>query len=607
MARTNQQSRSTDGVDKAPPQDLPLEVFILNRLINDPTSFLPIIQALEPFDFYVPEHQEVFTTVLNLYKEFGRPINFMDISSYYIRHSKDYNILLTINTAPSPVSYYINDNVKVLQDLSAQRQLMAIALELQGNLWNSEIDWYDSCSKAVLQMEQLGDRYAKSSGKLSSNVNDTLATIMETMKGNRKPGLEIPFKKLKRIMALRENNLIFFAASPKVGKTRAIVAMIYELVTHNENVSVQWFSGEDDRPHIIRLLLSYHTNIPEKVMTGEERLLTGDEYDKLKAASEYIATKDIDIYDEPIHVDKVSMMFGTFCSKRRGKLCILIYDNFNIARDLVTDIQSGLEKENYVAGAFQRINTINNKNGKTSLTIVVDHLSKEHLRKASFEEAYRPRLEHLKGTNRKYEVVTQLIMLNRPALYKDLVADERTKDNLSINGKIYPREEILNKLLILEVTGNRNGSIEDSEAVIRFFSDLYTMEYEEWGDDMEVLSIADIPFEDRNITEVDEQTFKAEFYVQFPQGSFDSNYLQLKYTLGKTDIYGNLITFDYIRNKYSRYYLSKKDLQNGKFTSKDNKIVDLCEFLMKKMYEQKFDKVSTKKDETRDFYLYGVS
>mgnify|MGYP003602061472 CR=1 FL=1 len=595
-----------DWGDKVPPQDLPLETFVLNRLINDPTCFMPIIQNLEEIDFYKPGHQEVFNVVMDLYKEYGRPINFVDVTSYMLKHGMDYGILMEINSAQSPISFTIHDNIRVMQDISAQRQLIAINTELMQNLWNPEMDWYDSCSNAVKRMEELGDKYAKSSGKFSSNINQTLEEIMTIMNGNKTPGLEMKFKKLKKLLKLIPNNLIFLAASPKVGKTRLLVAIIYEMITHNEDVSIQWFSGEDDKAHIIRLLLSYHTNIPESVMTGEERMLTGDEYDILKKASDYIASKDIEIIDEPMHVDKVSMMFGTFCSKRRGKLCIMLYDNFNIARDLITD-QSGLEKENYVAAAFQRINTMNNKNGKTSFSIVVDHLSKEHIRKQSFEEGYRPRQEHLKGSNRKYEVATQILMLNRPSLYKDLVADERTKGCLSFNGKVYDREEVLNKLLIAEMVANRNGSMEESHALIRFTADLYNMEYTEWDETFEVLSTEDIPYEDRGITEVDKEMFNKEFWLQYPKGDYDACFIQLKYEMGKEDVFGNLITFDYVRNKYSRFVIAKKDLQNDKYTRKEDKIVDLCEFLQKKMYNQKFERLSTKKEETRDYYLYGLT
>ena len=605
-SRKRAKSKTFDGLEKIPPQDIQVEVFLLNRLINDPVSFLPIVQNLEANDFYKEEHQSLFRVVLELFTQYGRPVNFVDITSYMLRKGMDYSMLMTITNSPTPASYSIQDNIRVLQDTSAQRQLIEINCELQNNLWNPEVDWYDACSSAVKRMEELGDKYAKSSGKFSSNINNTLEQIMAVMNGNKKPGLEMKFKKLKNLIRLIPNNLLFIAASPKVGKTRLLVAIIYEIITHNEEVSIMWCSGEDDKEHIIRLLLSYHTNIPESVMTGEERMLTHEEYAQVKAASEYVSSKDIEIYDEPIHVDKVSMMFGTFCSKRRGKFCILLYDNFNIARDLIYD-QSGLEKENYVAASFQRINTVNNKNGKVSMTIVIDHLSKEHIRKQSFDEGYRPRQEHLKGSNRKYEVATQILMLNRPALYKDLVADERTKGYITINGKPMPREDVLNKLLIAEMVANRNGSMEDSHVLIRFTANLYNMEYIEWDDTMEVLSTEDIPFEDRGIVEIDEETFRKEFWIQYPTGDYNACFIQLKYELGKEDVFGNTVTFDYVRNKYTRFVTAKQELQNGKFTRKENQIVDLCDFLQKKMYNQKFERANSKKEETRDYYLYGLT
>ena len=593
-------------LSKPPPQDIILEEFIINRLINDSSSFLIIIQNLEPEDFFKPDHQDMFKIVLDLYNSLGRPINFMDVSSYMIKKGLDYSILLTINSMQTPGHYAIQDNIRVLQDISAHRRLISITHELMHNLWEPNFDWYDACSRAVIDMEMISDKYSKGSSKFSHNVDDTLTKIMEVMNGKKRPGLEMKFNKLKNVLNLTPNNLIFLAASPKAGKTRFLVALIYEIMTNNEDVSVQWFSGEDDKQHIVRLLLSYHTNIPESIMIGEQRMLNGNEYDQLKAASTFITTMDIEIIDEPTDVDKVSMRFGTFCSKRRSKLCILLYDNFNIARDLVVD-QSGLEKENYIASSFQRINTMNNKNGKKSVTIVVDHLSKEHIRKASLEEGYRPRQEHLKGSNRKYEVVTQLAMLNRPSLYKDLVGEERSKGYISLNGKLMPREDILNKLLIFELVANRNGSLEEGHTLIHYTADLGTMEYFEWDDNMEVLPAEAIKYEERNITNIDEDTFNKEVWIKFPSGTHEACYIQLKFDLGKTDAVGNVITLDYVLNKYSSFVAAKNELQNGKYTRKDDVIVDLCTFLQKKMYNQKFEKINTKKEDTRDYYLYGIS
>ena len=596
MARTD--------IGVIPPSDIRLEQLVLHTLLNDPFYFVYILQNLRSTDFYRDEHQQLFKLVEEMYKRDGVTLNSYLIMSEMIKKGMDYSTIMNLNNVEKPQANNVQLAVKVIKDFSAARNVLQFSSETIEKIHNGE-DWYEVCTRTVRRLEEIAEDYSSKGNKFAINIENAFDEIKSIMENKKPRGLELKFKKLKAILDLAADNLIFLAASPKAGKTRLLVALFYQIFTLNEDVAVLWFSGEDSTAKIIRLLISVHTGIPEEVMLGKSRFLYGEELDQMNAAKDFIKPFDLDIIDEPTHVDEVYMRFSSFCAKRKDKLCILIYDNFNIARDLMHDITSGLEKENAVSSAFQRINTMNNKNGKRSLTIVIDHLSKEYLKKQSFEEGYRPRLEHLKGSNRKYEVVTQLAFLNRPALYKDLMGDERSKPSLQVNGKTYSREEILENLLIFELVANRNGSILENKTLIRFSASMEDMQFTEWSD-AAVSSDEFESYEERNITEITQEEFVKEFYSKFPTGDREKCFIGVKYELGKTDAYGNTITLDYLINKYTKYYNIKKELFNGKFTRKENVIVDIWDFCQKKMYEQNFDTVSTKKEETRDFYLYGL-
>ena len=592
-------------LDKLPPSDTRLEQLVLYTLLNDPFYFIYILQNLKADDFFKPEHKDLFSIVSDMYKRDGVVLNSYLIMSEMIKKGMDYSIIMSLNTVDRPQANNVQLAVKLIKDFSAARTVLSISTQTIERIHQGE-DWYEVCTKNVRKLEEIAEDYSSKGNRFSINIETAFDEIKSIMENKRPRGLELKFKKLKAILDLAPDNLIFLAASPKAGKTRLLVALFYQIFTLNEDVAVLWFSGEDSTAKIIRLLISVHTGIPEEVMLGKSRFLYGEELDQMNAAKDYIKPFDLDVIDEPTHVDEVYMRFSSFCAKRKDKLCILIYDNFNIARDLMHDITAGLEKENAVSSAFQRINTMNNKNGKRSLTIVIDHLSKEYLKKQSFEEGYRPRLEHLKGSNRKYEVVTQLAFLNRPARYKQLMGDERGNPSIKVDGQTYSREEILENLLIFELVANRNGSILENKTLIRFTASMENMQFTEWTD-AAVSSDEFDEYEERNITDLSSEQFVAEFYSKFPSGDRDKCYLGVKYELGKEDAFGNLITLDYLINKYTKYYNVKKELFNGKFTRKENVIVDIWDFCQKKMYDQNFDTVSTKKEETRDFYLYGLT
>lgn len=65
------------------------------------------------------------------------------------------------------------------------------------------------------------------------------------------------------------------------------------------------------------------------------------------------------------------------------------------------------------------------------------------------------------------------------------------------------------------------------------------------------------------------------------------------------------ISPDTIFEKYNEYIISKSELQNGKYTSKTDRIVDIYDFLAKEMYKQSFSPPQVRNAD-RDAYLYGV-
>jgi len=599
MARTNTNTVKMDEIK--PLYSEVLEEYIMNVLLTHSEFFHMIISELKEENFYTNKYRNMFNATMKVFSEINRPVSYIDLLGEYIKRQWDISSLLNMQNL-----YYSTFDIKnailQLKDITATNKLIDINRYIKDSI-NKGDDWYDVCTKALTNMQLLEMDYSKSITSLSADIDNLIGKITSNV--NYKVQLKLESNLISNIVDLSPNNLIFFGASPKAGKTRVLSWIILQLLKNND-ISVLWFSGEDPKENILRYLLSMESKIPDHALSGKRKhTLDVNELTLISNAQKFFHSIDLQIIDEPTPIDMVMVKFSTFVSKRKGKICLLVYDNFNIARDQLPNSMNELQKEGYVSSMFQKINTINNRNGKTSLTIVVDHLNKDYLRRQSLEEGYRPRMEHLKGTSRKYEVITQMWFLNKPSLYKDLVNEEKDKPNILVNGESIPRKDILKRLVIFEVAANRNDSVDDDDnTIVRLYTDFNTMEIMEWKADMREGKYEVFP--ERNITRLTEEQCRKEM-LKIPNPDTPEKFISaVNYILGSRTEFDELITLDFLFNKYHEYYESLRDYQNGAYTKKGKDIVSFPDFVFNGYYNKKWETVLSSHEKNRDWYLYGI-
>ena len=112
-------------------------------------------------------------------------------------------------------------------------------------------------------------------------------------------------------------------------------------------------------------------------------------------------------------------------------------------------------------------------------------MTKEMEGRANFEEAYRPKLTHMKGSTRFADICTSSILINYIGSHKDLIKkNSQLPDILCKNSdgttKYYKRELLMKNLLIIEVAKNRDGEMaNDDISIIRYLVDFKTMKFTE--------------------------------------------------------------------------------------------------------------------------------
>jgi len=282
-----------------------------------------------------------------------------------------------------------------------------------------------------------------------------------------------------KVIDISPRELIWLAGLSKMGKTKNLINIIYELMKiHSEEVSVFWASMEDDPEKILRHFLAIETGIDLDVMEGKKDVrITDDEFDLLKEKTKIFEDWDISIDYGSYSVEYVAKKSKAFSRTRKTKHCVYIFDNFNILKDNVergTDIQ----KENFVAGKLQQLHLALNKNGLRSTIIVLDHLNKSALSAESVKSGFRATEGQLSGSGRKSQIMTQLLFLNKLSRFGDSIYNEynQSPDKMLSDGKEWTMKEILNKLTILEVILSREAVCEPG-IPIRTLADLGTMQF----------------------------------------------------------------------------------------------------------------------------------
>ena len=95
------------------------------------------------------------------------------------------------------------------------------------------------------------------------------------------------------------------------------------------------------------------------------------------------------------------------------------------------------------------------------LIIPIHHYNDEQQSKDMLRYAYRPRLVHLKGRESYRRACTQILLINKPGNYSDLVSEYKGM------------EDILQHLFIIDIAKNRDGiANDDNETLIRLWANL---------------------------------------------------------------------------------------------------------------------------------------
>ncbi len=413
---------------KVPPQSIELEKSVLGAMLIDKRGVDEVIDILEPMHFYLPEHQEIYSAIIELFQA-GDPIDILTVSDKLRSHGTlkqvggEYYLVSLSNLVATAA--HVEYHARIILQMYVRRRLIEISGEITEKAFDDETDvlhLLDEAEKKIFEVSQ--GSLKKGTVGISSVVSDVKKQLEQLAKQEGLSGIPTGFPTLDEYTSgWQSGDLIIIAARPAMGKTAFVLTMARNIaVDHKKPVAI--FNLEMTSGQLIKRLFSIETKIPaEKFRSGK---LTDTEWTLLNHQMHKIS-------EAPIYINDSSMLsiFDIRAQARRMKsqydIQLLIIDYLQLVH-----AQTG-GKQNF--NREQEISTIsrNLKSLAKELDIPVialSQLSRKVEERSDKTGHKRPQLSDLRESGAIEQDADIVSFIYRPQYYKiELWEDDTPTDN----------------------------------------------------------------------------------------------------------------------------------------------------------------------------------
>jgi len=257
-----------------------------------------------------------------------------------------------------------------------------------------------------------------------------------------------------QVVTICKDKIILLAGGAKHGKSKLVSHFMFELLERYKDISVFWVTLEDNEKDILRSFLSSKILIKPKWI--REKQFSEPFKPAIKAWSEVFKEFDIEFRDQTISSMEIANSFAQFCLARKNRFHILVVDN-------VMSLKDREKFQHDLNGMYDYVmhNMLICRQKTHGLIWILHHYNDAQQDEKGINKGYRPRLQDIKGTEAFRRVPNQVLMINNPSKYKDLM-----------NQYQGDRREILKNMFIIDAGANREDDDSDEVALIHYFCSL---------------------------------------------------------------------------------------------------------------------------------------
>jgi replicative DNA helicase len=236
-------------IELVPPQDIEAEASCLSSALLSRDALLKVIEILQPEDFYLDAHREIFGVIVELERK-NLPIDLVTVKQRLNdlgrleRIGGDHalvDIYRTLSTSANAEFY-----ARRIKEMSLRRKLIEVSHEVLEKCHDTARDTYELMDEVERDVFRVTEKRITSDFKNISDViqeaMDTIGRMYETKKVVT--GVATGFTGLDEMLSgLHESELIIIAARPSMGKT-ALALNIANHIVMKEKMPVLFFSVE---------------------------------------------------------------------------------------------------------------------------------------------------------------------------------------------------------------------------------------------------------------------------------------------------------------------------------------------------------------------------
>ncbi len=412
---------------KVPPQAIELEKAILGAMMIDKRGVDEVVDLLFDEVFYLPEHQEIFSAIIQLFEQ-GKPIDIFTVTEALRSRGTLQQVggeyyLITLSNLVATAAH-IEYHARIVLQMYVKRRLIEISGEIIEKAYDETTDVLDLLDNAEQELFKVSQGSLKrGSAKIASVVTDVKAQLEQLAKQEGLSGISTGFPSLDDYTSGWQNgDLVIIAARPGMGKTAFVLSMARNMAVDHQ-VPVAIFNLEMTSDQLIKRLFSIETEIPsEKFRSGK---LTDMEWNLLNSKMDKIA-------DAPIYINDSSMLsiFDLRAQARRMK------SQFDIGILIIDYLQLMTAQTNNKSGnREQEISTIS-RNLKALAkelnipVIALSQLSRKVEERTDKSGHKRPQLADLRESGAIEQDADIVSFIYRPEYYKiDLWEDDTPTQN----------------------------------------------------------------------------------------------------------------------------------------------------------------------------------
>lgn len=282
------------------PFSLEAEQSVLGSILIDPEKISEVATLLACEDFYLEEHQEIFSAMQKLFLQSKDidPVLLMDAlvqeGVYDLEQSKNY-VRTIAEIVPSAAN--VKDYAQIVRNKALLRKLIDVCAQITDDAYaeqdeaDSIIDSAESKIFAIAQTKEQRDFI-----HIRDVLIETYRQIKEVSENREEAmGVATGFSGIDNLLVgLGKSDLVLVGARPGMGKTSFCLNVATNIARKTQK-AVCIFSLEMSSTQLVSRMLSSEALIESGVLRSG--MLKGDDWDKLAHASAFLSECDILIDD----------------------------------------------------------------------------------------------------------------------------------------------------------------------------------------------------------------------------------------------------------------------------------------------------------------------